>query len=45
MAGDEEDQEAEKPKLVTKTRITADGTYATESAYTVTGTLGLWSCH
>lgn len=26
--------EEDKPKLVTKTRITADGTYATESAYT-----------
>ena len=25
---------AEQPKVVTRTRITADGTYATESVYT-----------
>jgi coatomer subunit beta len=31
---EEEEQNKEEPKLVTRTRITADGTYATESAYT-----------
>lgn len=30
--------DGDEPKLVTKTRITADGTYATESAYTVVAT-------
>lgn len=30
-----EAKDDEEPKLVTRTRITADGTYATESAYTV----------
>eukprot|EP00052_Salpingoeca_macrocollata_P004957 m.44591 g.44591 ORF g.44591 m.44591 type:complete len:945 (-) comp14570_c0_seq1:29-2863(-) len=38
IASKEEEATAEEPKLVTKTRITADGTYATESAYTVTST-------
>lgn len=35
MAQAEAAEGGEEPKLVTRTRITADGTYATESAYTV----------
>jgi len=34
MAQAEEANDSDEPKVVTRTRITADGTYATESAYT-----------
>ena len=33
-AADQDASKAEAPKVVTRTRITADGTYATESVYT-----------
>eukprot|EP00730_Choanoeca_flexa_P018161 TRINITY_DN8814_c0_g1_i3.p1 TRINITY_DN8814_c0_g1~~TRINITY_DN8814_c0_g1_i3.p1 ORF type:complete len:961 (+),score=282.19 TRINITY_DN8814_c0_g1_i3:51-2933(+) len=36
-AAEEAEEGDEGPKLVTRTRITADGTYATESVYTSTG--------
>lgn len=34
-----EEKDNDEPKLVTRTRITADGTYATESAYTASATV------
>lgn len=36
MTASEDDKPTEETKVVTKTRITADGTYATESVYTAT---------
>jgi coatomer subunit beta len=43
-ADDEDDGDEEGPKMVTRTRITADGTYATESVYTASGKLAQ-RCH
>ncbi len=40
-AAEESGKTAEQPKVVTRTRVTADGTYATESVYSAPA--GLWS--